>query len=79
METNFKNKVTKSAFLDWYFSDLDIAESVSNRVIADLKRDGKSTLTARELFDECGYIPQYICEIDGDGEYVPSEVEFIQD
>jgi hypothetical protein len=76
---SYKNKVTKSAFLNWYFSDIDIAESVSNRVIADLKCSGKTTLTAQELFDECGYIPQYICEIDGDGEYVPSEVEFIQD
>lgn len=75
----YKNKVTKSSFLDWYFSDIDVVESFSNNTIADLKRDGKTTLTARQLFDDCGYIPQFICEIDGDDEYNSTEVEFIED
>jgi hypothetical protein len=86
METNFKNKVTKSAFLNWYFSDADDINTIGNRVIKGLKADGTITLSVDELFNEAGYIPQHICEVDGaekdylsEDEYHPSEVELIDD
>lgn len=75
-----KNKVTSTAFIDWYFSDNSDIDIIGQRIINDLMTDGKVTLTARQLFDECGYIPQYICENpNGDDEYEPSEIEFIQE
>jgi len=86
METNFKNKVTKSAFLNWYFSDADEINTIGNRVIEGLKADGKITLSVDELFNEAAYIPQHICEVNGvekdylsEDEYQPSEVELIDD
>ncbi len=86
METNFKNKVTKSAFLNWYFSDADDIKTIRHRVIGGLKDDGTITLSVDELFNEAGYIPQHICEVDGadkdylsEDEYHPSEVELIDD
>jgi hypothetical protein len=86
METNFKNKVTKSAFLNWYFSDADDIKTIGYRVMEGLKADGTITLSVDELFNEAGYIPQHICEVDGaekdylsQDEYQPSEVELIDD
>ena len=86
METNFKNKVTKSAFLNWYFSDADDIKTIGHRVIEGLKADGTITLSVDELFNEAAYIPQHICEVDGaekdylsQDEYHPSEVELIDD
>jgi hypothetical protein len=86
METNFKNKVTKSAFLNWYFSDADDIKTIGHRVIEGLKADGTITLSVDELFNNAAYIPQHICEVDGaekdylsEDEYHPSEVELIDD
>jgi hypothetical protein len=86
METNFKNKVTKSAFLNWYFSDNADIKSIAQRVINGLNDYGTITLSVDELFNEAGYIPQHICEVDGaekdylsQDEYHPSEVELIDD
>lgn len=80
MTKEFKNQVTASSFLAWYFSDSDDAKSIGNRVIASLNHDGSFEISVRELFDTCGFIPQHICEdADGDNEYDPSEVCFIQD
>ena len=86
METNFKNKVTKSAFLNWYFSYADDIKTIGHRVIEGLKDDGTITLSVDELFNEAAYIPQHICEVDGaekdylsEDEYQPSEVELIDD
>lgn len=84
--TKFKNQVTASKFLKWYFSDIDDAAEFGYRAVRQLKSFGFITIHARELFDECAYIPQIICEHwDGDGdmdnvqEYSPKEIEFIND
>ena len=86
METNLKNKVTKSAFLNWYFSDADDIKTIGYRVMKGLKDDGTITLSVDELFNDAAYIPQHICEVDGaekdylcEDEYHPSEVELIDD
>jgi len=73
-----KNKVTKSSFLDWYFSDSDDAQTMGYDVISSLRDEGEFIITTQDLFDRCGYIPQHICENnDGDNEYDSSEVELI--
>jgi hypothetical protein len=72
-----KNKVTKSQFLAWYFSDSDDIETLGNRAHESLMDDGEFTITAQDLFNECGYIPQHICVKKGKAEYDPSEVELI--
>lgn len=76
----YKNQVTASRFLAWYFSEVEMAESFGRMAITSLKKEGSFNISARMLFDDCGYIPQYICENkNGDAEYTPSEVVFIQD
>jgi hypothetical protein len=72
-----KNKVTKSAFLDWYFSDSEDIESLGERAYQGLMYDDEFHITTRDLFNECGYIPQHICVKKGNAEYDPSEVELI--
>jgi len=73
-----KNKVKASKFLEWYFSDSDDAKSIGNRVIESLQCDGTFTINVQTLYDECGYIPQHICEdADGKDEYEASEVLLI--
>ena len=48
--------------------------------MTELKATGESSVSIRELFDSCGYIPNYICEGDYEQEeYDPSELEFIND
>lgn len=76
-----KNQVTKSRFLSWYFSDSDDAHAIGYDVISDLKNEGSFTISVEQLFERCGYIPEYICVDDNDGgnEYDPSEVELIND
>lgn len=75
----YKNKVKASDFLEWYFSDYKDGQHIAYRVISELKAYGKVTLSVESLFDSCGYIPQFICEVDGDDEYDPSEVLLIDD
>lgn len=74
-----KNQVTKSSFLDWYFSDSDDAHTMGYDVISDLRNEGSFTISVEELFNRCGYIPQHICVDNKDlhNEYDPSEVELI--
>ena len=76
------NSVTASKFLNWYFSDSDMVESFGQRAVEMLESEGFVNISAKQLFEECGYIPQHICE-DYDGvyevEYEPSDVEFIND
>ena len=75
-----KNKIKASKFLAWYFSSSDDAKLIGQRAVETLIQDGVVTILAEDLFDECGYIPQYICENSaGDNEYVPFEVQFIND
>lgn len=79
-----KNKVTASAFLNWYFSDKDEVYDFGKRCIRMLNNHGIVNIDVKILFDECVYIPDYICEdFDGDygadNEYAPQELEFIND
>lgn len=82
--SQFKNKVTASNFLSWYFSDSDMVESFGKRAVRMLSDEGFVNISARQLFEDCGYIPSFICEhldVDWDDarEYSPDEIEFIQD
>ena len=74
-----KNQVTKSSFLDWYFSDSVDALTMGYDVISDLRNEGEFIITTQDLFERCGYIPQHICVDNKDlhNEYDPSEVELI--
>jgi hypothetical protein len=75
-----KNQVLASKFLEWYFSSDSDVENIGMQVVSDLRVFGKVRITAKELFDSCGYIPQFICEnADGNDEYDPFDLEFIQD
>ncbi len=74
------NSVTATRFLAWYFSDSDMVESFGQLAVKMLESEGFVNISARQLFDECGYIPQFICENDeGNNEYGPESVEFIND
>lgn len=74
------NSVTASRFLAWYFSDSEMVESFGQRAVKMLQDEGFVNISARQLFEDCGYIPQHICENDeGDYEYSPESVEFIND
>jgi hypothetical protein len=49
-----------------------------------LQDEGFVNISARQLFEDCGYIPSFICEhgdVDWDDarEYSPEEIEFIND
>lgn len=57
-----KQKVRKSTFLNWFFSDKDDAQLMGNRVKNTLinSKDDTFTITTRDLFNECGYIPEHI-------------------
>ena len=78
--SQFKNKVTASSFLSWYLSDGDEIQDFGQRCFDMMLAFGFVNISTRVLFDECGFIPQYICEDDdGDAEYSPDEIEFIQD
>lgn len=73
-----KNRVNASDFLKWYFSDSDDIYSIGKRVVDELISHGACILTSKKMFEECSYIPQFICEnSDGSNEYLPSEIEFI--
>lgn len=76
-----KNKVTASNFLDWYFSEEDDTLYIGDCAIDMLKAKGRFNITAKDVFDFCGYIPAFICEDDADPllEYAVEEVEFIDD
>jgi hypothetical protein len=73
-----KNKVKASDFLKWYFSDNDDLRDIGYRVYESLMKWGKYSINVQTLYDQCGYIPQHICEdSDGNNEYDPSEVLLI--
>ena len=76
-----KNKVTKSRFLDWYFTDNKDAEYIGKRLIDALNDKGTFTITVESLFKDCGYIPYYICEYDSDinCDLETKDVELIND
>ncbi len=81
-KTDFKNRVTATAFLEWYFSDRSDFERAGELLYESLMNGGSFSITAYELFKSCGYIPQYICEDVKDDcdytiEYSTDEVAFI--
>jgi hypothetical protein len=86
METQFKNMVLASTFLQWYL-DNDAIRTLGHMVSSGLEDDGKFSISAEELYDQCGYIPKSICvdnkdadkDIDYKVEYVPSEVKLVND
>lgn len=81
---NKKNKVTASKFIDWYFSDKDGTLSIGGFLIEVLKEKGRFSMTAKDVFDLCGYVPAWICEDYANPKLLPhfydaEEVEFIDD
>jgi hypothetical protein len=76
-----KPRLRKKELLDWLFCDSDDAKQLGVRIINELRDSGTSTITARQLFEECGYIPVHILinseEFHEEDEFEPSEVEFI--
>ena len=81
-ESTKVNSVTASRFLSWHFSDSDEIKSLGVRAFESLTDDGEFTITAQDLFIECGYIPQFICVDTGDdddNEYDPSQIQLIND
>ena len=74
-----KNKVTSSRFLEWYFADKETKKDFAQSCIGMLMSEGFVNVSARMLFDTCGYIPGHICETESDAEYSPYDLEFIQD
>jgi hypothetical protein len=80
LKKNYKNSVTASSFLQWYFSESDDVTNLGDMALKSLEKEGTFNISVRMLFDTCGFIPQFICEDDdGDNEYEPSQVCFIQD
>jgi hypothetical protein len=64
--------------MSWYFRKTDDINSLGDRAYQCLIFDDEFHITIQDLFDECYYIPQEICEDnDGNNEYLPSEVKLI--
>lgn len=61
-KNNFKNRVTATAFLEWYFSERSDFERAGELMYDALMNGGSFSITAYGLFKTCGYIPEYICE-----------------
>ena len=76
-----KPRVTSGDFLDWLFCDSDDAKQLGVRVIKALNSKGTFTITTKQLFDECGYIPVHILQnkedFEDEEEFEPSEVELV--
>lgn len=77
-----ENKVTKSRFLSWYFADSDDEKQFGARCIEKMQMDGYVNISVDILFEECGYIPAFICEGQSNNfidDYEPNEdVELIE-
>jgi hypothetical protein len=73
-----KKQVTKSSFLDWYFSEKDDLLNFARWMIDDLTKTNGVYISIQDLFSGCGYIPASIVENDDtDNEYLPEECELI--
>lgn len=75
-----KFQLKKSRFINWYFSDPDTRSDFGNNAVWKLQLYGKVNITVDELFDSCGYIPQWLCEgqAPDEGEDLePKDVELI--
>lgn len=76
---DIKNKVKIDKFISWYLSERDDVMAIGLLVKRELAREGKFSINIEQLFEECGYIPQYICEdTDGEEDYEPNQVELIK-
>lgn len=76
---DIKNKVKFDKFISWYLSEKDDVMAMGLIVKRALMMEGMFRINIDQLFDECFYIPQSICEdADGDEEYKPNEVELIK-
>ena len=57
-----KHKLLASKFIDWYFNDHDEVKMLGKSMLHQLTNTGQCSLSVQELFDNCGYIPAYLCE-----------------
>lgn len=76
-----KNQVTKADFLKWYLNGSDTYEFLGSLAFDLLMEKGSATITTEQLFEDCGYIPAYICigqeDADSEKEYDTENVELI--
>ena len=83
-EKELKHKVLASRFIDWYYSDSSEIKELGYATLNEFKTSGKINMSIQDIYDQCGYIPKYLCE-DNDGidqyttEYNIDEVELIND
>jgi len=84
MEEPKKGKILASKFVDWYYSDSIDTRIAGEHVIHNIKTQGYSNITLREIYDACGpAIPGYIChdlidpEDEDESELAPEELDFI--
>jgi len=70
-----KPKVTKSSFLEWYFSDSVDIKILGRNVLSLLEENNTATITTQDIFNSSGYIPSHICENDNDADedYEPQD------
>ena len=82
MVTKKKHKITRSRFLDWFFTDSEDVNLMGANVRAGLRSEGTYTITVQELFDTAGYIPAWITDYKGkddDQDFQPEDCELIDD
>ena len=75
-----KIKLKRKVFLAWYFTDRDDIQYLGQKVFKDMITYNRSLITIDDIFNDCGYIPNDICEdneYDEDKEFTPSQVELI--
>lgn len=85
-EYQIKNSVSASAFIEWYFDD-DGHEFIVTDMINKLQNHGSYNISVHDLFKNCQYIPQHICNNCPPPdqvnytyeEYEPGEVDFLND
>ena len=75
----FKNQVTEQRFLEWYFTDSDDMKYFGARIVNEIIKNGSMSISSRQLFDECAFIPGHICVNNSEEEYNPREVVFIEE
>lgn len=86
-EYQIKNSVSASAFIEWYFDDDEGHEFIVTDMINKLQNHGSYNISVYDLFKNCGYIPQHICnncpppdQVNYEyEEYEPGEVDFLND
>lgn len=86
-EHQIKNSVSASAFLEWYVGDQDGHDAIIMNAIKSLQNTGIYAVSVHDLFRNCQYIPQYICNDCPPPdqvnykyeEYQPGEVDFLND